>query len=172
LYSGGGKHRRPGRGGNLDLGHTHIHGLSLMAHLGDMLNPLGLALGLDGVILTAFLFGFPANEIVLPILLMSYVSAGEMVQIKNLAALHGILTANGWTALTATSMMLFSLLHYPCGTTILTIFKETRSLKWTALAVLLPLSIAVLITFAIHQIAAGFKPHIDMANKPQILSNR
>ena len=110
----------------------------LLAQLSTLLDPLGRAMGLDGVILLAFLLGFPANEIVLPIALMIYTGGGVLVETGSLAELHGILLAHGWTALTALCVMLFSLLHFPCSTTCLTIYHETRSLRWTALAALLP----------------------------------
>ena len=95
-------------------------------------------MGLDGVILLAFILGFPANEIVLPIILMSYLSAGTLVEAGNLSSLHSLLTSHGWTWATAVSMILFSLMHWPCSTTCLTIKKETGSIRWTAAAVLLP----------------------------------
>ncbi len=109
-------------------------------------------MGLDGVILLAFLLGFPANEIVLPIALMIYLGTGTLQDTGSLLELRGILAANGWTALTALCTMLFSLLHFPCSTTCLTIFKETRSWGWTALAALLPTLCGVLLCMAV---AAG-----------------
>ncbi len=136
------------------LANTFINDLSLLSHAAGFLDSFGWLLGMDGFILMAFILGLPANEIVLPILLMSYVSAGTMVEPESLAALHNILVVqNGWTWLTALSVMLFSLLHYPCGTTLLTIFKETRSLKWTLIALLMPLSVALLVTFTLTQAA-------------------
>ena len=136
------------------LANTFINDLSLLSHAAGCLDSFGRLLGMDGFILMAFILGLPANEIVLPILLMSYVSAGTMVEPESLAALHNILVVqNGWTWLTALSVMLFSLLHYPCGTTLLTIFKETRSLKWTLIALLMPLSVALLVTFTLTQAA-------------------
>lgn len=136
------------------LANTFINDLSLLSHAAGFLDSFGRLLGMDGFILMAFILGLPANEIVLPILLMSYVSAGTMVEPESLAALHNILVVqNGWTWLTALSVMLFSLLHYPCGTTLLTIFKETRSLKWTLIALLMPLSVALLVTFTLTQAA-------------------
>ncbi|MDK2820820.1 MAG: ferrous iron transport protein [Clostridia bacterium] len=134
------------------LANVHIEGFSIIAHMANFFNPLGLRLGLDGFILMAFILGFPANEIVLPILIMSYVSAGTMLELDNLEALRSLLVSHGWTWTTALSMMLFSLLHYPCGTTILTIFKETKSFKWTVFSVLMPLAVAIIVTFAVNQI--------------------
>jgi len=136
------------------LANTFVDGLNLLSHAAGFLDPFGRLLGMDGFILMAFILGLPANEIVLPILLMGYVSAGTMVEVESLATLHNILVLqNGWTWLTALSVMLFSLLHYPCATTLLTIFKETRSLKWTLIALLMPLSVALLVTFTLTQTA-------------------
>ena len=93
---------------------------------------------MDGVILLAFILGFPANEIVLPIMLMTYLCQGTLVETQGLDSLRALLVANGWTLKTAVCVALFSLFHWPCSTTTLTVYKETRSLKWTAVAVLLP----------------------------------
>ena len=95
-------------------------------------------MGLDGVILIAFILGFPANEIVLPIILMSYLSHGTLVDLEELSSIGEILIKNGWTLLTATNVMLFALLHFPCGTTLLTIKKETGSWKWTFASFAIP----------------------------------
>ena len=118
---------------NLRLG-----GETLLQWGSAFLDPLGRLMGLDGVILLAFLLGFPANEIVMPIILMSYLSAGSLVESGSAAELFRLLSANGWTWTTAVSMILFSLMHWPCSTTCLTIRKETGSLRWTLAAVLLP----------------------------------
>jgi ferrous iron transport protein B len=107
---------------------------------------------LDGYIILAFILGLPANEIVIPILLMSYLSEGVMLEPDSLEALRGLLVANGWTWLTALNMMFFSLLHFPCGTTLLTIRKETQSLKWTLLAALIPTGVAVVVCFLVAQV--------------------
>jgi len=136
---------------NITVGETNI--LSLVA---GWLEPLGRALGLDGVILLAFILGLPANEIVLPIMLMGYLSAGTLVGADSPEALKSILAAQGWTWLTALSVMLFSVLHYPCSTTLLTIFRETRSIKWTVLAALIPLAITFLVLFVINRAAVLF----------------
>ena len=93
---------------------------------------------MDGYILMAFILGFPANEIVLPIILMSYTSAGSILEYESLAKLGGLLTSNGWTGLTAICVMLFSLMHFPCGTTLWSIKKETGSMRWTVLSFVLP----------------------------------
>ena len=118
---------------NLRVGDTQV--LRLLA---DALEPAGRFLGMDGVILLAFILGFPANEIVLPIMLMTYLCQGTLVETQGLDSLRALLVANGWTLKTAACVALFSLFHWPCSTTTLTVYKETRSLKWTAVAVLLP----------------------------------
>ena len=120
------------------LANITIGGTSLLSLLAGFLDPAGRLLGLDGVILTAFLLGFPANEIVLPIILMAYLETGTLVSMEDSASLYNLLTAHGWTVKTAVCMAVFSLFHWPCATTCLTIKKETGSLKWTAVSILLP----------------------------------
>jgi ferrous iron transport protein B len=132
---------------------------SLLCHIGAFLDPLGRLMGLDGYILLAFLFGFPANEIVLPIAMMCYTGAGAMVEAGSTAELLGIFSANGWTAMTAVCFIVFSLVHFPCSTTCLTIHKESGSLKWTALAFLLPTALGILLCCGIAgvwRLIAGF----------------
>ena len=115
-------------------------------------------MGLDGFILLAFLLGFPANEIVVPCILMGYLSTGALTDYGSLAELRGILAANGWTTATALCAMLFTLFHFPCGTTCLTIWRETKSAKWTALAVALPTATGAALCMGVHLIctAAGW----------------
>ena len=120
------------------LANITIGGTSLLSLLAGFLDPAGRLLGLDGVILMAFLLGFPANEIVLPIILMAYLETGTLVSMEDSASLYNLLTAHGWTVKTAVCMAVFSLFHWPCATTCLTIKKETGSLKWTAVSILLP----------------------------------
>ena len=120
------------------LANTEAGGASLLTHITGFLDPLGRLMGLDGVILAAFLLGFPANEIVLPIALMAYLSAGTLQETGELAALGEVLRANGWTEVTAVCAALFTLFHWPCSTTCLTIARETGSVRWTLLAVILP----------------------------------
>lgn len=120
------------------LANITIGGTSLLSLLAGFLDPAGRLLGLDGVILMAFLLGFPANEIVLPIILMAYLETGTLVSMEDSASLYNLLTAHGWTVKTAVCMAVFSLFHWPCVTTCLTIKKETGSLKWTAVSILLP----------------------------------
>ena len=95
------------------------------------------------MLLAAFLLGFPANEIVLPIAVMAYLSRGSLGELGELTALHGLLAANGWTGVTAVCFLLFSLFHFPCSTTCLTIRKETGSGKWTLLAAALPTAVGM-----------------------------
>ena len=135
------------------LGNTMIGGTSVVGHLAGFLGPFGRLMGLDGFILTAFILGLPANEIVLPILLMGYLSTGMMVKLDSLPALGAALAAHGWTWLTALCYMLFSLLHWPCATTLLTIWKETRSRLWTAAAALIPAGVAFIVCAAVAQVA-------------------
>lgn len=127
-----------------------IGGESILLRLADLLQPLGGLMGLDGIILLAFLLGFPANEIVVPCILMGYLSAGSLTEYGSLAQLHGILAANGWTAATALCVLLFTLFHFPCGTTCLTIWRETGSAKWTALAVALPTAVGMALCIAVN----------------------
>lgn len=102
------------------------------------MDPAARFFGLDGVILLAFILGFPANEIVVPIIIMAYLSTGSLVEMNDLSALHTLLVQNGWTWVTAVCTMLFSLMHWPCSTTCITIRKESQSWKWTAAAFALP----------------------------------
>ena len=98
----------------------------------------------------AFLLGFPANEIVIPIIIMAYLSTGSLLECDSLDALRQLLVDHGWTWLTAVCTMLFSLMHWPCSTTCLTIKKETGSLKWTAVSILLPTGIGVLLCMLVN----------------------
>lgn len=113
-------------------------GISILNYCSNFLDPFARILGLDGVILFAFILGFPANEIVIPIIIMSYMSTGSILNISDLSVLRDLLVSNGWTWSTAVSTMLFSLMHWPCSTTLLTVKKETGSLKWTAVSALVP----------------------------------
>jgi ferrous iron transport protein B len=114
------------------------------------MDPFGQALGLDGVILLAYVIAIPANEIVVPTMLMVYAGLGMMTEPASYDALRTMLVdQHGWTMVTAVCLMLFSLLHNPCGTAIYTMWKETRSRKWTTLGALMPLGIAFAVTFAV-----------------------
>lgn len=134
------------------LANVHIGEMSILLHMVAFLDPLARAIGLDGFILLAFILGLPANEIVIPVLLMSYLATGQLTDFTSLAELKNILIANGWTWLTAINTMLFALLHWPCGTTLLTIYKETGSKKWTLLGFLIPTAVAFLVCFIVAQV--------------------
>lgn len=125
------------------LANIKAGGSSLLAYLADFLDPAGRFIGLDGVMLLAFILGFPANEIVIPIALMTYLASGNLGDYSSVDALKTILTDNGWTWVTALCAAVFSMFHFPCSTTLLTIWKETRSVKWTALSVIVPLTLGV-----------------------------
>ena len=125
------------------LANITVGGSSLLTHFSSFVDPFAKLMGLDGIILTAFILGFPANEIVVPIMLMGYLSQSSLVEIENLSVVKQILIENGWTWKTAISMLLFSLLHWPCSTTLWSIKKETGSFKWTAVAFLLPTIIGI-----------------------------
>ena len=132
------------------LGNITVGDVSLARHIANALNPLGHAIGLDGVILLAYIIAIPANEIVVPTLLMVYLGTGMMTDDVSLEEIKRLLvTEHGWTLLTAVNLMLFSLLHNPCATTIITMYKETLSLKWTTVGALLPLALAFLVTFGV-----------------------
>lgn len=120
------------------LANVQTGGISLLAQCAAFLDPFARLMGLDGYILMAFILGFPANEVVIPILIMSYMASGSLSDFENLAELHALFVNNGWTWLTAVCAMLFSLMHWPCGTTLFTIRKETQSAKWTLAALAIP----------------------------------
>lgn len=129
------------------LANVYIGDLSIITHVSNFLQPLGNAIGLDGFILMAFIVGLPANEIVLPVLLMAYLATGTLTDFGSIDSLRQILVDRGWTLLTALNTMLFSLLHWPCTTTLWTIKKETGSLKWTFLSFIIPTVIAFVVCF-------------------------
>lgn len=120
------------------LANVQIQGSSALQWAAGALEPVGKLLGMDGAILLAFMLGFPANEIVLPLMVMIYLNQSSLTELVGLEPLRLILTENGWTLVTALCVTLFSMFHWPCSTTTLTIYRETHSLKWTALAVALP----------------------------------
>ena len=131
------------------LANLTVGDMTLLARFAAVLDPLGRLLGMDGVILLAFILGFPANEIVIPILLMAYTATGHLVDYESLASLRLLLVDNGWTAVTAVCVLLFSLMHWPCSTTLLTIYRETKSAKWTAVGFLLPTLCGALACFTV-----------------------
>ena len=126
------------------LANVQTGGVSLLAHLTAFFDPFARFIGLDGVILAAFLLGWPANEIVVPIILMAYLSQGSLLEYESLTQLHALLAANGWSWVTAACVLLFCLFHWPCSTTLLSIRKETGSWGWTALTAALPTALGVL----------------------------
>lgn len=130
----------------------NIGDVSLLTYCANFLNPFAELIGLDGYILMAFILGLPANEIVMPIIIMSYLKSKTMVDLDNLNDLYNLLVSNGWTLLTAINVMLLSLMHYPCGTTLLTIQKETKSIKWTALSFLIPTVLGLGTCFVVTRI--------------------
>jgi len=135
------------------LANITVGDASLARHIANSLNPLGHAIGLDGVVLLAYIIAIPANEIVVPTMMMMYMGVGMMTEVESMDTIRGILVdQHGWTLLTAINLMLFSLLHNPCATTIITIYKETLSVKWTTIGTLLPLGLAFLVTFLVAQI--------------------
>ena len=135
------------------LANITVGDASLARHIANSLNPLGHAIGLDGVVLLAYIIAIPANEIVVPTMMMMYMGVGMMTEVESMDTIRGILVdQHGWTLLTAINLMLFSLLHNPCATTIITIYKETLSAKWTTIGTLLPLGLAFLVTFLVAQI--------------------
>jgi len=134
------------------LANISINNISILAHVNNFMNPLGKLIGLDGVIITAFILGFPANEIVLPIILMSYLSLGTMTDYNSVSELKNILLDNNWTILTAINMIIISLMHFPCATTCLTIKKETGSIKWMIYSILIPTICGILLCLLTTQI--------------------
>ena len=143
------------------ISNISVGGTSLAEHLAGFLDPFGLLIGLNGIILLAYVVAIPANEIVIPTILMLTVlttritglgeGAGVMFELDSGCSHREVLNAGGWTVLTAVNVMLFSLMHNPCSTTIYTIWKETRSLKWTSLATFLPLGMGLLLCFFVTQ---------------------
>lgn len=131
------------------ISNIKISDLSILSYCTNFFNPFAKLLGLDGVILMAFILGFPANEIVIPIIIMTYLCTGTLTEISSLDSLRELLIANGWTYITAICTMIFSLMHFPCGTTLLTIKKETNSLKWTLVSFLVPTLTGLLVCFVI-----------------------
>jgi len=137
------------------LANIQIGGTNLAGAIVNWLNPFGLLLGLDGVILLAYIIAIPANEIVVPTMMMMYTGAGMMINGPGSSAgIYDLLVnGGGWTLLTAINLMLFSLLHNPCATTIITIYKETKSYKWATVSVVITLGVAFLVTFGTASIA-------------------
>ena len=138
------------------MANVQLDGITLLAHFSGFLDPFARLLGMDGVILMAFILGLPANEIVIPIIIMAYMAQGSLLEFDSLAQLRDLLVNNGWTWITAVSTMLFSLMHWPCTTTLLTIRKESGSLKWTAMSFLVPTVCGIVLCFAFATVARMF----------------
>ena len=130
-----------------------IFDLSILNHLINFFNPIGNVFGLDGVILVSFILGFPANEIVIPILIMLYTSGGVFGADMTSAAMGNLFSENGWCAVTAVCMALFALFHWPCSTSIITVYKETKSKKYTVLAILIPTLVGFALCTAVNLIS-------------------
>ena len=126
---------------------------SVLSYITNTFEPLGRIMGMDGKTLSAFFLGIPANEIVLPITLMSYLGAGEMMSIENVSVIGEVLKSNGWTQVSAICYIIFSVVHFPCATALLTIYKETKSLKWTVLAFLLPTISGIILCWLVNIIS-------------------
>lgn len=134
----------------------NIGNLTLLQYCSGLLDPFAKAIGLDGTILFAFILGTPANEIVIPLIIMAYMSGGTLTETASIAQLKPMLISNGWTWITAVNMILFSIMHWPCATTLLTIKKETGSIKWTLLAIAIPTAFGILSCFIFTSIARLF----------------
>ena len=138
------------------MANVKINDLSLLSHCAEFLDPFASLMGLDGVILIAFILGFPANEIVLPIIIMAYTAKGSLLELSSVWEMKQLFVENGWTAITALNVMLFSLFHFPCSTTLITIKKETGSFKWTLIAAILPTVVGVICCMAAAFVAGLF----------------
>jgi ferrous iron transport protein B len=144
------------------IANVQVGNASIAGHAVHFLDPIGILIGLNGVILVAYVVAVPANEIVIPTVLMLTVltlglagqgdGAGVMFELDSIGATGDLLRAGGWTLLTGVSIMLFSLLHNPCSTTLYTIYRETRSAKWTVVAALLPLVMGFTVCFLVAQV--------------------
>ena len=132
------------------LANITVGGIPVFSHLTAFLDPFARLLGLDGVILLAFVLGFPANELVMPLIVMGYLATGTLADIADLASFHTLLLANGWTLTTALCTLFFAVAHWPCSTTCLTIWKECRSVKWTLAAIALPTVFGCALCFIVH----------------------
>lgn len=138
------------------MANVQVGQITLLAHCSGFLDPFARLLGMDGVILMAFILGLPANEIVIPIIIMAYMAQGSILEFDSLAQLKELLVNNGWTWITAVSTMLFSLMHWPCTTTLLTIRRESGSFKWTLMSFLIPTVCGILICLAFTGVARMF----------------
>jgi len=131
------------------MANIKVNEMSLLTYAANFFDPFGRMLGMDGYIIMAFILGLPANEIVIPIIIMSYMASGTILELDALEDLRQLLVSNGWTWLTGLCVMLFSLMHFPCGTTLWTIRKETRSIKWTLAAFVIPTLAGITVCFIV-----------------------
>ena len=138
------------------MANVKVFDVSLLNRCSEILDPAAHIVGMDGVILMAFILGFPANEIVVPIIIMAYMSGGTITEFESLSALKELLLSNGWTPVTALCTMLFSIMHWPCATSCLTLKKETGSFKWTMAAILIPTIAGLIVCFLVSSIAKVF----------------
>lgn len=138
------------------MANVNVNNISLLGHCAAFLDPFARIMGLDGVILMAFILGFPANETVIPIIIMAYTAQGNLLELDSTEQLRQLLTANGWTWITAVSMVIFSLFHWPCSTSLITAYRETHSRKWTALTALLPTVVGILFCIFFNAVARFF----------------
>ncbi len=134
------------------MANIKINDTAILRYTADFLEPFGNIMGIDGIILLGFILGFPANETVLPVILMTYLAKGSPVEISDISVLKEILIQNGWTLKTAVCTLVFMLFHFPCATSCMTVKKETGSLKWTALSFILPLVTGIILCMVINLI--------------------
>ncbi|MFR1716756.1 MAG: nucleoside recognition domain-containing protein, partial [Butyricicoccus sp.] len=132
------------------LANVQIRNTAILSHITAFLDPAARMFGIDGVILLAFILGFPANELVMPLIVMGYLSSGTIASGVDFASFRALLLANGWTVQTALCTLVLTVAHAPCSTTCLTILRETRSAKWTLAAVLIPAGIGLALCILIH----------------------
>ena len=136
------------------MANVYAGDISLLEHCTQFLDPFGRLMGLDGVILFAFILGFPANEIVVPIIIMAYSQSSALTEITELSALKELFIANGWTMATAVCMIIFVLFHFPCSTSCITVYKETGSIKWTAVSFIIPTIIGIVMCISANGLFA------------------
>lgn len=138
------------------LANITVGDLSILQHITGFIDPFAKLMGLDGTILMAFILGLPANEIVIPIMIMGYMATSTITDYSSLNEFYQLLVANGWTWLTAMNVLLFTIYHWPCSTTLITIYKETKSKKWTFISFIVPTLIGVGITMLTTLVAHLF----------------
>lgn len=138
------------------LANIEVENTSLISYATNFLDPFARILGMDGIILAAFILGFPANEIVIPIMIMLYTNTGVLTDADSLSQMLSLFTANGWTVTTALCVIVFYLMHFPCSTTCISIYKETKSLKWTLVSFFTPLLCGFLLCFIISTVSNIF----------------